>query len=339
MIEVKPKRTEREYRRLEIDSSSSLKLFCESREDYYKKFVAGTYLEEEETRSSLIGSLVHTLILEPEEFDTKYYKGTGEPPKGIMGEFVELLYKHTIACTTEEGVVTKDFLDIAKAAHSDSSYKIPIDKVLKKFVSSGAQRYYSQLRDTREKNLKVVSEYDMMLAEGITETLKMDDSIIGEVINQETTDDITVFNELKIDGFELYGLPLKGMLDKLIIDHKKKMVNIYDLKIVWEPYDFYNAYYIKRKAHIQAFVYWEMIKWWVKENGYNYNVYPPRYIVADSKNFHKPLLYQLYPDDMNDAWVKVDKAIAELKWAKENNEWRITKEAYEKGRILTLTGR
>lgn len=334
MIQAKARRSERQYRLVDMDSSSSLKLFSDSKRLYYKKYIDGKPEEEEITKAAIIGSLVDCMLLEPDTFDERYFISAGSKPTGLMNEFVEALYKHTMLAIRDDGTIGREFIDIAKDAYEDSGFKQSIDVVLNNFVKSGAESYYNELRQVRPKNLTVITLRDVETANGIIETLKTDENTY-EIVNQQTTDIITVLNQLQIEGVMIHGLKMKGMLDKVIIDHAKKTIQIYDLKCVWEVERFYEEYYLYRKAYIQAYVYTTLINIWKEENDLEgYLVLYPRYIVCDSANWHRPIIYQASPGDILEAdegfnykhrhYTGVRTIIEELLWSMEYDAWDIT---------------
>src|SRR6478609_7336213 len=98
-------RSEAEYRKIQMDSSSSLKEFSIDRRKYYKKYVLGERVsEEEDSKASVIGRLVETLLFEKDEFDNRFFmSSTAKSPTGNMLAFVEALYKHTRDNSDENG--------------------------------------------------------------------------------------------------------------------------------------------------------------------------------------------------------------------------------------------
>ena len=99
-------RTEKEYRAVSMDSSSSLKEFSTNRKAYYKKHILGEKVEEEDSKASIIGRVVETLLLEPDLFDERFHMSVClSAPTGLMLAFVESLYKHTAAATDELSLI------------------------------------------------------------------------------------------------------------------------------------------------------------------------------------------------------------------------------------------
>lgn len=338
MIKGKIK-TEAEYRAIVMDSSSSLKEFSMDRRKYYKKYYLNERVEEEENKSATVGRVVETLLLEPEEFDKRFYlSSVSSAPTGNMLAFVEALYKHSRK--------EKDFTEAVKLAYKDSEYKWTLEKVLEKFNGSNAEIYFKEISEVRSKNLTVITADDTENAEKIVQELKINENTAW-VVNQVTDDRYLVQNQVQIEDYEIDGLKLKSMMDKVIIDHKKKTIQCYDLKCVWAVEHFYEEYYLYRRAYIQAYLYKEACRE-IKEQlelEY-YEVLNPIFLVCDSINYYQSLLYTLDKIDMSNAYSGfehkgrrypgVKQIIEDLKWARENNIWTISKTNYLNGGIVNV---
>lgn len=339
-------RTEKEYRQLDLNSSSSLKEFSLDRKKYYKKYVLSEEEEEKLSQAAIMGQLVETLLLEPEEFDERFYmSGIMNAPTGLMLEFVEALYKLTKEATDENGNITKSFEDISREAYALSGFKIKYEAVINKFVGSDAEIFYDEMRKVRSKGLTVVVAADVNMAEKIVENLKTND-VTHEIVNIVNSSRYEVFHQLQIEEFEIEGLKMKAMLDKVVVDHQTKTIQAYDLKCVWAVENFYDEYYLYRRAYIQAYVYFEACKAFSETFEGEYTILPIRFIVCDSGNYYNPLIYTLNGEDLLDAYSGfshngrkypgVKKIISDLKWAIENDKWDIGKDNYYKKGVLNI---
>jgi len=338
MIQGK-KRTEAEYRKLPEDSSSSLKEFAQNRKKYYKRYILGEKVEDEEdTKATIIGRVVETLLLEKDKFDEKFHLSTVlNAPTGNMALFVEALYKHN------KSGLFKEFEDCLKEAYKDSGYKLPFETILKKFNGSDAEIYFKEITEIRSKGLTVVTLQDVQNAEKIVEELKNNEFTreIFELL-ENSNPDIEIHVQVPIENYEIDELPLKSLFDIFIINHKTKSIKVYDLKCVWSVEGFTYDYYLYRLAYIQAYLYYNAaLDFKSKNEKYQYyHVDFPGFIVCDSINYFSPLIYELSSDDIQDAYVGferngrkykgVKEIIEELKWAKEYNIWNISKKNYEK---------
>jgi len=340
-------KTEAQYRAVIMDSSSSLKEFSTNRKKYYKKYILNEKVEEEDNKAATTGRVVETLLLEPELFDDKFHLSVClTAPTGLMLAFVEALYKHTAEATDDDGNVTRNFEEIARDAHVDSGFKIKLDAVLAKFIGSDAEVYYKEIREVRAKGLTVVTTQEIDNATKIVEELKTN-PITADVVNLVNSSRYSVFNQLQVEGYSVNGHLFKSMMDKLVVDHQKKTVQVYDLKCTWSVEGFYEEYYLYRRAYIQGYLYFHATASWASEMGYgDYTILYPRFIVCDSTNYSNPLLYVMTVDSMDNAlngfeykgreYPGVAQLIEDLKWALDKDVWNISRENHINNGVVII---
>lgn len=344
LIEVKMigQKSVQEYRKLDILSSSDLRTFSIDRRKFYKNVILkeGGEDDEDYNKSLLVGDIVHTLILEKDKFDERYFLSIcPEPPTGLMLAFTEALYKYTVLNMDDEGNMTKDFDDIAREAYSESGFKITLDAVLRKFADSNAELYYKELREARTNKKTVVCIEDLTMAEKAADRLRTN-QFTCDIFSKVSDDRYLVLDEFKVEDFEIFGLRLKAMIDKTIIDTEDKTIDIYDIKCIWNPPKFYREYYLKRRAFIQAVVYREAIKsvtlpidlsdYWI-----NY----PTFVVADSSNFYDPIKYSLSEEDYKESifgfeafgtkYEGTKEIIENVKWCQDTQNWKTSMEIFD----------
>jgi hypothetical protein len=297
-------------------------------------------VEEKDSDAITMGKVVETLLMEPELFDDKFYiSACAKTPTDNMLNFVEALYKYTINCTDEEGNVTRSFEDISKDAFTESGYSGKgtgsYESVIKKFVGSDAEIYYNEIRKVRAKNLLVVSLDNIKNAEQVVEGLR-NSPTTKDIVNMVSSYRWTVYNQLQVEGYVVDGHKFKSMMDKVVVDHEKKTIQVYDLKCTWSVEGFLEEYYLYRRAYIQALLYYKAAIHFMNntEELRGYRVEPPKFIVCDSINYYAPLVYTLSDKDLENAYngftyknreyKGVEKLIIEFKWALENNTWNIS---------------
>ena len=138
-------------------------------------------------------------------------------------------------------------------------------------------------------------------------------------------------------------------MDKVIIDHEQKTIQVYDLKCTWSVENFYSEYYLYRRAYIQAYLYYvAMDSLTISESSdlSGYTVLPPRFIVCDSTNYYNPLIYTLSEEDLKEAYEGfehkgrtypgVKELIKDLNWAINNNVWNISRKNYINNGLVNL---
>ena len=346
-------KTEAVYRAILLDSSSSLKEFSMDRKKYYNKYYLGKNVEDKDSQAAIMGRLVETLLMEPDEFDKRFYMSAcATSPTGNMVTFVENLYRETIDATDDFGNITKTFEEISKAAFADCGYSGKgngsYENIIKKFIGSDAEIYYNEIRKVRANNLTVVTSQDVTHAENIVSELR-NNFATKDIVNLVNSSRYSVYNQLQVEGYEVDEHLFKSMMDKVIADHQEKMIQPYDLKCTWSVENFYEEYYLYRRAYIQAYLYYYAAKHLtLDENSelYGYKVNPIQFIVCDSTNYYNPLLYTLSDEDMKDAYEGfihkgksypgVKYLIDELKWAMDMNIWNISKSNYLKKGVVNI---
>jgi hypothetical protein len=344
-------KTEAQYRAVMMDSSSSLKDFSQDRKKYYKKYFLGEKVEDKDSSAANMGRIVETLLMEPHLFDEKFYMSScASTPTGLMLDFVEALYKHTRDATDEDGKVTAPMQELLEAAYKDSGFKIKYEAVVNKFIGSDAEIYYNEIRRVRSLNLTVVNTMEISIAEKIVEQLRIN-STTAPIVNLTNSSRYEIIDQMQVEGYEIDGHPFKSMLDKVVIDHKEKTIQPYDLKCTWSVENFYEEYYLYRRAYIQAYLYYYAMLH-LTENPdlpyYDYKVERLKFIVCDSTNYYQPLIYTLDEGDMTDAYQGfihkgrtypgVKDLIAALKWCVSTNTWNISHKNYLSNGIVNIKG-
>jgi hypothetical protein len=342
-----PAKTEAQYRAVKMDSSSSLKEFSMNRKKYHKKYILNEAVEEEDNLAATMGRIVETMLLEPDEFDNRFHMSVvAAAPTAMMLDFVEALCKHTLAATNEDGVLTRTFEDLTKDAHADSGFKIKLDAVLGKFLGTDAEVYFKEMVEVRRRGLTVVTMKEVDNATKIVEELKTND-FTASVVNMVKSARYSIYNQLQVEGYEVLGHLFKSMMDKMIVDHEAKTVQVYDLKCTWSVENFYDEYYLYRRAYIQGYLYYEAAGSWASEHGYgDYTILYPKFIVCDSTNYSAPLIYAMSDENIQDAlngfeykgrkYSGVASIIEDLKWAIENDKWNISRENYLNNGVVKL---
>lgn len=344
-------KTEAQYRAVVMDSSSSLKDFSTDRKKYYKKYYLKEKVEDKDSSAANMGRIVETLLMEPHLFDEKFYMSScASTPTGLMLDFVEALYRHTRDATDEDGKVTRPMNELLEDAYKDSGFKIKYEAVISKFIGSDAEIYYNEIRRVRSMNLTVVNTMEISIAEKIVEQLRIN-STTAPIVNLVNSSRYEVINQMPVEGYTIDDHKFKSLLDKVVIDHKEKTIQPYDLKCTWSVENFYEEYYLYRRAYIQAYLYYYAMLH-LTENPdlpyYDYKVERLKFIVCDSTNYYQPLIYTLDEGDMTDAYQGfihkgrtypgVKDLIAALKWCVSTNTWSISHKNYLTNGVVNIKG-
>lgn len=327
--------TEEQYHAFPLDSYSTLKDFLMSFKKYYKKYVSKEGFKEKDNQEHAdlrFGSLVDVLKFEPDTFENQYLISTAVVPSGQMLEFVNKLYSLTKEHTNEYGVLCRDMkLMIEESYNFVGVKKNSLDKFTERFlVDKEGYDYYKEL--VSRNNKIVISSDEFNWAMSLVEYINKH-PFTRDFFGFTTNDRFEVINQYKTIG-EINGLRLKGMIDKLIIDHKKKYIRIYDMKVMGSNIMFpYN--YLKLKYYIQNAVYTTLIR----QEFPDYTVDPIRFITIDKTKQYAPVRVRTtekqYEDAMNGFEINgryypgLMETIKNLLWHKEMEIWDCTQEVYE----------
>lgn len=356
--------TEAEYRALKIDSYSSLKVFIEDRKKYYKKFVLEEPVKDPDSQSLVFGSLVDCLLFTPDEFDKRFTFSVTDVPKGQYKKLIDELMVITSQSLGDNGEVTRDVEDMLLDAYRNVKYDFAgntvdfkrdsFEVVKKKFIGSDLELYYKQLRESYGKEVIESTTVDVALA--VLNELKSN-PFTAEIINAETDSEQDVYTQFPLieecviiqrDDLEGDEFKLKGLLDKLIVNHKRKQIDIYDLKTAWDNEGEFINNYFKYKYYIQVAVYLYLVmEWKKKQKGIeDYVVNYPKFVVADSNNYKSPLVYTTGRDNFEQGmrgftirgkyYPGVMRAISDLVWHKKSGIWNISRENYKNKGLVEI---
>ena len=257
----------------------------------------------------------------------------------MMGEFVKT-YLHNI---------NKDDIDEdtkRKAAYVDSGFKIKYESVIKKFEAPEIQDYIKFNLENKDKTF--------LSREEMTQTINMVNMLKSCEITKPYMDPVNceVKNQVEFEmpwetlSGKVYTI--RGMIDKIIINHDLKTVQALDLKTTGKSvYSFPNSY-IKYAYFRQAAIYQRWLVLSLVKETFNYGILPFKFIVAETACNNKPLVFEVSSDDLligmyggfSKSTGKRMKGFAELveevEWHQKTGEWEIKKEVQDNGGVIIL---
>lgn len=356
--------TETQYRALDIDSYSSIKVFIEDRKKYYRRFVLKEPVRDSDTPSTIFGSLVDCLLFTPDDFERRFALSITDTPKGQYGKLIEELMDITSRSVNESGEVTRELEDMLEDAYNAVKFdrngnlvdfkRDSFEVVKRKFMGSDLEIYYRQLREAHGK--EVVEPLAVENALKVIAELKSN-NVTAEIVNMSNGEGITVYNQFPIIGDLRDALgedvteeeaKAKCLPDKLIIDHVNKEIHIYDLKTAWDNEGEFLNNYFKYKYYIQGALYFFLVVEWARKQSdlEYYKVRFPAFIVADSNNYKNPLIYttdsSVIAQGMRGFIIKgkyypgVVRAVKDIIWHKRTGIWNISRENYDNNGIVKI---
>jgi len=342
--------SEPEYRQLDLDSYSSIKVFLDDRKKYYRKCVLKEKVEENKSQESddmRFGNLVDCLLLTPDEFDIRYSITTAVKPSGQMEEFVNILTKLTFNSVSENGDLTRkmteliqEAYDILAKANKGGKLRDSLEKFQERFlIKKEGYDYYMELRSRG--NQTIVTPEEVEMANRVVEFIVMHPHTY-ELMNMQSTENFEVKNQLIVTG-EYENIKLKMMTDKLIIDHKQKIVTPFDLKVMGNI-DIFPYNYLKLRYYIQLAVYTTLLRQYYLPLGYS--VQPLRFLTVDKFRYMDPVIVKTNEADYLNAvngFTLFDKkyrglkeALSDIRFHKNKGIWTSSREAQENSGVVTL---
>lgn len=240
-------------------------------------------LEEDDTSSGLtLGSLVDTLLTEPEKLREKYWIMTAKKPESpMMQAFINALMNGADTPT----------------AYLNSGYNIKYEAVLKKFENEG-KVYYNLLLAAKGRELIDFETY--ISANKIVNDLKTN---IFTRKYFEPREGVEILYQVPVIwdfvGSKLPSIysPItiraKSLIDITYIDHNEKIIQPIDIKTGAEG--FMKAWW-KYRYYIQGAMYYNALKYILPDD--KYRVLNTKFIYADTNGFNSPIIYKMTEDDL-----------------------------------------
>lgn len=248
----------RAYEVAEGINQSLLKLLCKG-VDYFNENLteeqASLYFEEKE--HFIIGTGVDCKITNQlEVFNQSYYVSEGNKPGDTIMSIVKKIYDDCTVAPSHDSLLSEDMrqsiLDSVLYHNYQKLWKedTKIDK-----IRSEGHTYWKELIDSQGK--KILSIDQSKLINEITESL-LTKTPLYEILKRANSlsEDIDVYYQFPV--FFIYeGVQCKGLLDAVIVDHKKRTIRPLDIKTLHDytinfpsavrkrRYDFQAAFYTK----------------------------------------------------------------------------------------------
>lgn len=300
-------------------------------------------LEEDKSSSGLtFGSLVDTLLTNPDNFNNEFYVMTADKPDSpLMSKFCEV-YAQTY--NSDE-------------AYKASGFKISLGQVLSKFNTEG-RAYYDALVFGKDK--KVVDSASVFAAQQAVNMLKTNEFTSKYFDREQGYKGIDIYFQVPIiwkswvtklpythpENPEEIEVTFKGLLDVVVFDNHTKTIEIIDVKTGAEG--FFKAFW-KYRLYLQGGMYYYGLDKLICQAKMNdWIVKPTKFVYIDSNLFNQPVIYKMTksdvyhsrigyypkiygPNDPNIAKLKFkgyETLAAELDWHIRNDKWDYSYDIY-----------
>jgi len=280
--------------------------------------------------SLTFGSLVDCLITQPEEeFNNRYVVAT----LPVLSETVIAIMNTLInQCVEKHFIMVQDevILSVLNQFNYCSNYK-DATRITK--IREQGTLYYNVKKSSEDK--EIISVELLKTAQDCVEALR-NSTLTGMYFSDNNPFSMEKIYQLQLLGTEDENqIPIKAMLDLVMIDHENKKIYPCDLKTSKSIYTFEESFY-KYRYYIQAELYTYLLSKTIKEKCpelQDYAIQPYRFIVIDRTIF-KPIVFEwTIPDKVIDLSGKERKnwktLLKEVMWCLAHMDLQLPKDWYE----------
>jgi hypothetical protein len=278
------------------------------------------------------GERVHMYLLEPEEFDKEYTFLDYTVPKSPQQKLFCEAYANAKKGTDSEKLLT--------AYRKSYSTKEDDEKVLlkAKTLKKELQQY---IKYTKQRHVTKIVPTSQLYKLNESKTKVLEHKKANELLFNElhsafgNTDKSFIQNEFQINWEwkinEYATLPCKSLIDRLVIDHDKKLVQLIDLKTTSHLSSFKEKFR-EYKYNRQLAFYWMAIYWYFEnELKLNISEYEKEtYVVAvASSDLIEVRVYEIMEPSLHDGLQEIDYTLKSLEWHWVEDKWDYPMTYYE----------
>lgn len=328
--------SEEEYRSDDAISYSMLASF--EREGF--KIIP--YLKDKKSSEALrFGSLVDTILTEPEELDNKFLISDISKITEIILNIIKNVYENCDKTTNNLNEIDRNLiLKSIKDFNYQSNWKD--DTRINKVIEEGSS-YFSLLGLAGDRIL--ISQYEYDLAISCVETIRTSEFTNKYFISTpDYFNTLEAYYQLKFK-YNKDGLNVRCMFDRIIVDHDLKTIQPIDLKTTGKDEEEFENSFLAWSYWIQSNMYSEILKLIIQEDEYfkHFTILPFLFIVIN-KNNKTPLVWcdvnNLKQGDRIDKYNNVHKywktLYNDLKWHMDNEEYRYSIESIKNNGMRLL---
>lgn len=314
--------TEKEYYSEKRVSSSSFKWF-ETSPLLFRKML-DKEIEQEEKRYFEIGKKIHMKILEPNEFDKNYiYLEYDKPKSENQQKFCEDYITYP-----GRGSEVKAIYAYRKNYQAD---KLSDDKVKEKAyeLKKSLSKYITYLKKRTEyKDILTKTDYDIVNTADSIVRSHIAASKLLFLSAEDQMNGVENYNE-QVVFFDFMGVECKSMLDRIVVDHKNKIIKLVDIKTTSDISNF-SEHFVEFNYNRQMAFYWLALHNWFKDKNIDITDYTKEtYIVCIQKgDLMECRVFQVSEEYLSSGLDSIETLIPIIKWHQDNNSWEHTKDYY-----------
>lgn len=279
-----------DYRSIKAVSNSLMSVYEDDFSAFVRYWVYDQDLPSKSDDSLVMGSAIDTLLTRPEEFEDKFIIYSGISPTGQMLQFC-----YALANTNIDGLGP----DYQMAYNTVGFKRDTLEKVKEKFESF--RSYFKFLLDSKGKG--VLSNEQADKAKLIVQELSEGQYTKHPVNARSIPGKLDVYNQLELKSewrSHKQVLPIKGALDRVIVDHGRKFVVPIDFKSSFDSLNFEYSY-VKWRYYRQGSFYSYLLRQWLDDQGLQDYTIGKFLFVVCSTSRGRHFTYQMSETDINAA--------------------------------------
>lgn len=325
---------------------------------WYTDWVLGKR-KDIDTQPLAMGNMIDTIRFNPELFDKRFVIADFVMPSDNIRLTVKAFYEHITELNSNAVLLNKE--NKTRIPYKAYDFAKNKDFILKKaidldFYAKKPEQAYNKVLDQGQKYLDllkrsgkatVITPKEKEAAEELANILITDPvsrRFFEPERNREVIFQQQIFADMELSGFDsLDIMPMKGMLDILHFNHKRKEVREVDLKYTNDVFMFWNAikqYDYGSQHSVYDFLIREWLKVYLKGKYADYTVMPPLNVVIDDV-IKKPYLYEYSPEDLHIKRYGIpgtpirgwEDTVNDIAWHIDKNDWSRPKEHIMNGKI------
>jgi len=306
-------------------SYSSLSKLLSSPMLFYKHYI----LKDEddiETQSMIEGSLIHCLLLTPDQFEHDFIMARSTLPSENVQDVIARVFEQHMDELTDESILVKrtsldmyekEILDILAEMNLFQKMSEPVR--LGKIINENGIDFFNFMREAAGKTIIDAATYSKCC--DTVEIIKKHPVAKLMGVNAENLDD--VFDETILET-DLEGMPfsLKGKLDNFVIDHSTSTVYVNDLKTTRSLIEFPDT--VEKYGYwLQAAIYMRLARRAVpaisrKARDYKYVF---NFVVVDKYN--QIYAFEVSEDTMTNWEIDLQEKLHEAKYHYESRDYTL----------------
>jgi hypothetical protein len=337
-----------DYRQIDAINQSTLKKILISPKEYLK---ARDQMESSTGAHFVFGTIVDLMLTSDRaEFDEKFVVlpdsiSVTDTVKTIVEGVYRDLKEQNVEITESDTLNNDKYRDLILRNCQYQNYQPnwKEDTRVNKIIELGSS-YFQFLSEAKDRQVVSNEEYSKAV---LCVTAMRQDPYTKEYCSSKKSSSLEIKDKLVVE-FEYRDLQFKGELDRVIIDHEKKIITPIDFKTTSKSVLGFQYEFWKYRYDFQAAMYTLGLKsqdWLyrlVKEQGYVLDDF--LYIVVEKELYNNPMCFRVTAEvyDIglrggivyNSKYEGLDDAINRYKYAVEHDRWDYPMEYYNNGHII-----